>query len=1008
MIRVEDVNDNAPVFLHLPYYASVQVGAPPGLVVSRVEATDRDHGVNGEVTYRLEVQHPNFQVVVVATGRRRPPPLRPRPDLLVHRGERGQRPCSTGPSTSVAVREDAPPPPSGADRERQRGGGRRVVFTLEEGDPTLQFDVAFDTGGGAPARPPPGLRERAVTTPAGRCVPRTTQTGARRRRRRRAVLESQRQPRVLQPAAYRRSCGNALARPNVLSAGVGGGLGLGQERRWNDNAPDFSQPLYEAHVSELAPRGHFVACVQASDADACDADRLRYAILSGNERMTFALDPRSGELSLSTRWRAGLQAVYLLNVSASDGVFTGTAQVRVRVLGANLYSPVFSQRFYLAEVQENAPSGSKVTQVRATDEDSGLFGRVTYSFVDDLGRSRFSIDGGGVISTAGPLDREDPAYKDLLLTVSALDGGGRASFCTVRVVLADQNDNAPCFRAVEYRLSIRANMAAGSPLTQIQASDADTGANGRVTYALYTARRGSPWWTCWRCWCLGVMQVEADSGWMMTKSAVDHLQGAVLSFFVKASDGGSPARHALASVYVHVLPPDAELPVFSQPQYSFTLPEDAEVGAALGSVYLAGPGPPAAAAGGGGRTLRAVPGETADSNRDGTFAVDAETGAVRLLQPLDYERVSVYRFKVSATTHRDLTEAVTSVDLEVKVLDVNDNRPVFETSTYVATVMEGLQVGTRVVQVRALDPDWGSNGQVTYSLDPRLVQNPDPGGSQSPASSPSATAAPSTASVFVIDSKTGWITTAAPLDHESSSAYSLWAVASDRGEPRPLSATAVVTVAVADVNDSPPHFEREVFRAAVSESDPLGALVAVLSTRDADGAQQNRMVSCYITGGNPRGQFGLARVQGAWKLYVSGLLDRERQDAYLLNVTASDGRYVARAAVEVTVTDANDNSPVCNQAVYRAVYPEDIPANEGILTVGATGCRRGLRRRRAPVLSVWRRRGGLLHGRQLRRAAHRRPMTGERTPGYALVVQGDDGGGLFCRSDVRLRLLDVN
>ncbi|KAG7270564.1 hypothetical protein CRUP_000129 [Coryphaenoides rupestris] len=43
----------------------------------------------------------------------------------------------------------------------------------------------------------------------------------------------------------------------------------------NDNAPDFSQPLYEAHVSELAPRGHFVACVQASDADACDADRLR-------------------------------------------------------------------------------------------------------------------------------------------------------------------------------------------------------------------------------------------------------------------------------------------------------------------------------------------------------------------------------------------------------------------------------------------------------------------------------------------------------------------------------------------------------------------------------------------------------------------------------------------------------------------------------------------------------------------------------------------------------------
>ena len=48
----------------------------------------------------------------------------------------------------------------------------------------------------------------------------------------------------------------------------------------------------------------------------------------------------------------------------------------------------------------------------------------------------------------------------------------------------------------------------------------------------------------------------------------------------------------------------------------------------------------------------------------------------------------------------------------VQVLDVNDNQPVFESSTYVATVLEGMPVGTRLIQVRALDPDWGSNRQV--------------------------------------------------------------------------------------------------------------------------------------------------------------------------------------------------------------------------------------------------------------------------------------------------------
>lgn len=126
----------------------------------------------------------------------------------------------------------------------------------------------------------------------------------------------------------------------------------------------------------------------------------------------------------------------------------------MRVLGANLYSPVFSQRFYLAEVQENAPPGSMVIQVslsspsnalirmcpsvqpfkyldctmtfqvRATDEDSGLFGQITYSFVSDLGKIKFAIDAAGVISTLEKLDRENPLYKDMVLTVMALDGGG--------------------------------------------------------------------------------------------------------------------------------------------------------------------------------------------------------------------------------------------------------------------------------------------------------------------------------------------------------------------------------------------------------------------------------------------------------------------------------------------------------------------------------------------------------------------------------------------------------
>lgn len=59
---MEDVNDNAPEFVNLPYYAAVQVEAEPGSAIFRVSATDSDYGVNGEVTYSLKKQHRNFQV----------------------------------------------------------------------------------------------------------------------------------------------------------------------------------------------------------------------------------------------------------------------------------------------------------------------------------------------------------------------------------------------------------------------------------------------------------------------------------------------------------------------------------------------------------------------------------------------------------------------------------------------------------------------------------------------------------------------------------------------------------------------------------------------------------------------------------------------------------------------------------------------------------------------------------------------------------------------------------
>lgn len=129
--------------------------------------------------------------------------------------------------------------------------------------------------------------------------------------------------------------------------------------------------------------------------------------------------------------------------------------------------------------------------------------------------------------------------------------------------------------------------------------------------------------------------------------------------------------------------------------------------------------------------------------------------------------------------------------------------------------------------------------------------------------------------------ETGWITTLKELDHEKRDNYQIKVVASDHGEKVQLSSTAIVDVTVTDVNDSPPRFTAEIYKGTVSEDDPPGGVIAILSTTDADSEEINRQVTYYITGGDPLGQFAIENVQNEWKVYVKKPLDREKRDNYL-------------------------------------------------------------------------------------------------------------------------------
>ena len=349
-------------------------------------------------------------------------------------------------------------------------------------------------------------------------------------------------------------------------------------------------------------------------------------------------------------------------------------------------------------------------------------------------------------------------------------------------------------------------------------SDPDDGANARVTYSLYSEAHVP---------MVDILEIDPDNGWMVTKGSFSHLRNSVLSFFVKALDGGVPVRHSLVSVYIHVLAPDALLPAFSQPQYSFSVPEDTPLGSAIGSIRLVIPPSLTSAP----VSFALVNGETGENNQDGVLVVEKDTGVVKVDKPLDHELIKAFYFKLTATLPQAKMDAVTSVDVEVQILDLNDNKPAFESSSYEATVMEGMPVGTRIIQVQASDPDSGANGQVTYSLGTSAK-------GEAEGASPTCS----------IDSNSGWVSSLRELDHETHPSYTFTVVGSDLGEALALSSTTTLMVAVSDANDNPSRFVEERYWGSVRESDPPGEVVAVLNTRDDDSSSVNRQVSYHITG----------------------------------------------------------------------------------------------------------------------------------------------------------------
>ncbi|XP_076020933.1 uncharacterized protein LOC143011817 [Genypterus blacodes] len=281
-----------------------------------------------------------------------------------------------------------------------------------------------------------------------------------------------------------------------------------------------------------------------------------------------------------------------------------------------------------------------------------------------------------------------------------------------------------------------------------------------------------------------------------------------------------------------------------------------------------------------------------------------------LQKPLDREEFPRLHLKLIAVDGGNPPRSGT-VNIDIEVLDVNDNAPVFNQSIYKATVMENAAMGTNIITVNATDADSGSNGYITYSLS-NLKGN--------------------IADLLTIDQTTGVLSVSGPIDFEKDKKFELRIDAKDQGG---LTDSSKVIIDVLDVNDNAPTISVMSFSSPVSEDSPPGTTIGIINVKDLDSGD-NGQVTCRIEQNAP---FKIkSNLRNYYTLLTDTVLDRESVSDYNISVVVTDAGsppLSSKRTFHLKISDVNDNAPVFTQRVYNAFIPENNSPGFSVLTVGA-------------------------------------------------------------------------
>ncbi|XP_070692435.1 protocadherin gamma-A11-like isoform X5 [Pempheris klunzingeri] len=445
-------------------------------------------------------------------------------------------------------------------------------------------------------------------------------------------------------------------------------------------------------------------------------------------------------------------------------------------------------------------------------------------------------------------------------------------FYSVTVEITDINDNAPTFEKNEIKFTISESAIVGAKFDLERAVDLDVGTNSLESYVL---KPSDHFLLKLHNQADGTKNVE-----MVLQKPLDREKNELMSLALTALDGGEPQMSGTMQILITVLDVNDNAPVFTQPIYKGTIPEDAAKGTIVTTVSASD-----ADHGLNGKITYSIT-NTLDDVRH-MFEVNEDNGEVKLIGRLDYEKKRNFQINVRARDNGGLTDTCKVI---VDVVDINDNKPTIKIMSKSAIISENANTNTVVTMINVQDPDSGENGNVQCFINeniPFLLK--------------------STSSNFYS------LVTDSDLDRERASEYNISVTCSDEGVPS-LSSSVTLTLQISDVNDNEPVFERSSYEAYIVENNTPGLSIFTVKARDADW-KQNARVSYLLEDSSVNGVPVSSYVSvsaDSGVIHAVRSFDYEQIKDFQFRVKAQDGGsppLSSNVTVKVLIQDQNDNPP---------------------------------------------------------------------------------------------------